>query len=508
MATVNPLLNAPASSRTGSSGQSPRNDLDSDFRRYGNFNTVLAKSAAKDDRTDRISKPASPKGLETPTYGQPARTATQSSQNTSGGTQTQNSPAVDGRTARPNPASPPNDTTANSSPFPHAATSSERTGAAKSEQTSGDHRTKQFRQQEDSDDRTPQDTETDVKNEKAAKLSKQVIRKSQSAKDEAQQALGDASDPVAAKNILDILGNGQTNAQSLAAAQQDPTLNGTILPVDAASLLGLKATSAVEGGQWQNSDGQTAERDPDEVSDPMEYVPGAEPDTYFQFTTATADDWRVERWKMGNPSSENGASTGAQANVESITVLDARRYLALAPDSNAFQLVASIAGDKDLSNAIAASLVDPDKTAATSKVVNTLKLQMNPHDLGTVTATLRLRGEELSVSITVQNAAAYNQLTSDQDKMMEALRAQGFTVDQVTIQLVTPDRSTFQDQQQSGNQQQQQPRDGAATQQGRQQGNGSSQGRQPSQDQQNSEAPGNRIAGNPGSGRDDGQVYL
>jgi chemotaxis protein MotD len=507
MATVNPLLNAPASSRTGSSGQSPRNDLGSDFRPYGNFNTVLSKSGGKDDRTDRTSKPASPKGLETPTYGQPARPAPQSSQNTSSGTQTQNSPAVDGRTARPNPASRPNGSSAdNSGPYPQAATSSGQAGSAKSEQTGGDPQARQLRQQEDSDDRSPQDADTDLKNEKAAKLSKQMMRKSQGAKDEAQQGLDDASDPVSAKSILDILGNGLTNAQSLATAQQDPSLNGTTLPVDAASLLGLQAMSAVEGGQRPNSAGQTAESDPDELSDPMEYVPGADPDTHFQFATASADDRRIERWTTGNQSSENG--TGAQAKFESITVLDARRYLALAPDSNAFQLVANIAGDKELSNAITASLVDPNKTAATSKVVNTLKLQMNPHDLGTVTATLRLRGEELSVSITVQNAAAYNQLTSDQDKMMEALRAQGFTVDQVTIQLVTPDRSAFQDQQQPGNQPQQQPRDGAATQQGRQQGHGSQQGQQSSQGQQNLEAPGNRIAGNPGGRLDDGQVYL
>jgi chemotaxis protein MotD len=483
--------------------------LDSNFRPYGNFNTVLSKSGGKDDRTDRTSKPASPRGFETPTYGQPARPASQNPQNTSGAAQTQNSPAVDGRTARPNPASRPNGLSAdNNSPYSQAATLSGQAGSAKSEQTGGDPKTRQLRQQEDGDDRKQQDADTDLKNEKAAKLSKPMMRKSQGAKDEAQQALGDASDPVAAKNILDILGNGLTNAQSLAAAQQDPTLNGTTLPVDAASLLGLQAMSAVEGGQRPNSAGQAAESDPDELSDPMEYVPGADPDTHFQFATAAADDRRVERWTTGNQSSENGTSTGAQAKFESITVLDARRYLALAPDSNAFQLVANIAGDKELSNAITASLVDPNKTAATSKVVNTLKLQMNPHDLGTVTATLRLRGEELSVSITVQNAAAYNQLTSDQDKMMEALRAQGFTVDQVTIQLVTPDRSAFQDQQQPGNQGQQQPRDGAATQQGRQQGHGSQQGQQPSQGQQNLEAPGNRIAGNPGSRLDDGQVYL
>jgi chemotaxis protein MotD len=111
---------------------------------------------------------------------------------------------------------------------------------------------------------------------------------------------------------------------------------------------------------------------------------------------------------------------------ETVTVVDARRYIGLA------------------------------QAAATGKVVNTLKIQMHPIELGLVTATLRLHGDDLVVSLQVETGEAYRQLTDDQDAIVRALRGQGFAVDQVNVQLAPADRSSNAQQGDSQSQQQQQ----------------------------------------------------
>ena len=72
---------------------------------------------------------------------------------------------------------------------------------------------------------------------------------------------------------------------------------------------------------------------------------------------------------------------------------------------------------------------------STGKVVNTLKIQMTPVDLGTVTATMRLSGDALNVDLRVSTGAAYRQLKEDHDHIIEALRSQGYAVDNITISM-------------------------------------------------------------------------
>jgi chemotaxis protein MotD len=71
----------------------------------------------------------------------------------------------------------------------------------------------------------------------------------------------------------------------------------------------------------------------------------------------------------------------------------------------------------------------------TTTTVNTLKLQMNPENLGSMTASLRLKGEELTVEVKVETVEAYRHLTNDHDQILKALKDQGFSIDQVSIQL-------------------------------------------------------------------------
>ena len=119
---------------------------------------------------------------------------------------------------------------------------------------------------------------------------------------------------------------------------------------------------------------------------------------------------------------------------QTVEVVEARRFLAPV-SNNAAALTSAMIGDGEWASAMlpGSELANAATQSSSGKVVNTLKLQMSPIELGNVTATLRLQGEELSVVITVETHAAHKQLAKDQDEMLKALRAQGFAVDQIQI---------------------------------------------------------------------------
>jgi chemotaxis protein MotD len=141
-------------------------------------------------------------------------------------------------------------------------------------------------------------------------------------------------------------------------------------------------------------------------------------------------------------------SSGGAA--ETVTVLDSRRFLGLAPNASA--LTSALSGDKQWAAAMQSSSAAQNIAAqnATGGVVNTLKLQMNPHDLGSVTAMLRLQGDALNVHLTVETRAAYRQLADDSNGILDALRSQGFAVDQVTISIASSSSSDATRDQQAG----------------------------------------------------------
>ena len=126
----------------------------------------------------------------------------------------------------------------------------------------------------------------------------------------------------------------------------------------------------------------------------------------------------------------------AKDGGQTVAVLDSRRYIAPA-STNAASLTAAMMGDGEWACAMlpGSELANAASQSSSGKVVNTLKLQMSPIELGNVTATLRLSGEELTVQITVETHAAHKALSEDQGDMLKALRAQGFTVDQIQVTL-------------------------------------------------------------------------
>ncbi|OLP58171.1 hypothetical protein BJF93_05970 [Xaviernesmea oryzae] len=140
--------------------------------------------------------------------------------------------------------------------------------------------------------------------------------------------------------------------------------------------------------------------------------------------------------------SEDGSVSGktdqpAPVKLEQVTVLETRRYLGVAMTSVNAPIVAEAvsksarAGTSTLE--AAALLQGTPEASGAGKVLDTLKIQMHPNDIGPVTATLKLKEDQLQVELRVNTGEAYRQLRGDQDAMVAALRSQGFSVDQVNI---------------------------------------------------------------------------
>lgn len=162
-------------------------------------------------------------------------------------------------------------------------------------------------------------------------------------------------------------------------------------------------------------------------------------DRKFRFTNAKGGGLNQELTQAVNMRERSTDAKASAAGTENVTVLEARRFIGLAPASNSASLLASLVGDADWHAAMqpGAALGEAGSSSTSGSVVHMLKLQMNPHALGSVTATLRLVGEALHVHLTVETRAAYRQLSDDSSGMLDALRAQGFSVDQVSINIAS-----------------------------------------------------------------------
>ena len=187
-------------------------------------------------------------------------------------------------------------------------------------------------------------------------------------------------------------------------------------------------------------------------------VPQSDTEQLFRLIRADGKGRDLDM-SLGNDraSFRDASPTGPKG--ETVTVVDSRRYIGLAQTGNAGAVTTAITQDPEWTASLSATGgLTHSEAAATGKVVNTLKIQMSPVELGLVTATLRIHGDELVVSLQVETGEAYRQLTDDQDAIVRALRGHGFAVDQVSVQLAPVDRSANAqgDQAQQGQGQQQQ----------------------------------------------------
>lgn len=108
--------------------------------------------------------------------------------------------------------------------------------------------------------------------------------------------------------------------------------------------------------------------------------------------------------------------------------------LGQAPLSTGAPVVQAVAGHTASATSLhRAAMANADGQPAAS-LTQALKIQLKPVELGTVTAHLRMTGDQLSVEIEVESAEAYKRLASETDAIARALRSHGIAVEEVVIQ--------------------------------------------------------------------------
>lgn len=78
--------------------------------------------------------------------------------------------------------------------------------------------------------------------------------------------------------------------------------------------------------------------------------------------------------------------------------------------------------------------------------VSTLRIQLNPAELGLVTARLVATGSQLEIEIRVESNDARQRLSNDADAIVKALRGIGYDIERVTIQQAQPGAAASQQQ--------------------------------------------------------------
>jgi len=81
----------------------------------------------------------------------------------------------------------------------------------------------------------------------------------------------------------------------------------------------------------------------------------------------------------------------------------------------------------------AAALSQQQDARAAATTPKSLAIQLNPADLGVVTAHLKLDGDTLTVELQAETHEARDRLSAERDDIARALRGRGFAVDQVTV---------------------------------------------------------------------------
>jgi flagellar hook-length control protein FliK len=162
---------------------------------------------------------------------------------------------------------------------------------------------------------------------------------------------------------------------------------------------------------------------------------------------------------MSDSSKDQGSNQkderGAAANISmtdksgtkmaGVEVLEAKTFIAPTNAStNANNISQAILKSQQISSAASAQSSEPIYQTTQPKALNTLKIQLNPAELGVVTATMKLNGDNLQVQLRVENIEAYRLLSEDSSSIVKALKGQGFGIDQINLTLATSDRGSNQ----------------------------------------------------------------
>ncbi|VVT25480.1 flagellar hook-length control protein FliK [Hoeflea sp. EC-HK425] len=316
------------------------------------------------------------------------------------------------------------------------------------------------------------------------------------------QAAAQSSDKAKAASLQANTVQSDQRASAPAAAAQAATGGVAAVAAQAAVQAGPKAPAADTGAERQKD--QTSVR---EVMRALGMEGSAQP------TDAEAGkrDLRSGNGGRQRDVADRRLDDAMGAKGGKVEVVESRKFMPAQNMSANGQLLTRTLAEAG-STAIAAQKAAPAQQLTQTglsqpgQTLHTLKLQLNPVSLGSVTAVLKLTGDDLSVEIKVQTAEAYRQIKEDNQSMLKALRAQGFGVEQISVQHVPgPDRASSQTPQQGFQ----------ASQQGTGSNDAQSSGRESGRNNAGQQGTGNQGGQaheqgsytGPGTGRTDG-VYL
>lgn len=240
----------------------------------------------------------------------------------------------------------------------------------------------------------------------------------------------DAPDPDAADDALALL-QALPDPTAVQASQSDVAGNQQPMPTPDAEI-DVDAIASQAGNAVQPMKDATSANTP--VADTARTVPNG--------ASKAADVASAIHDAMPQDS-----EVSMDTETVTVQVTENRRYIGIAPSSNAVSVATAFGQDPDWSAAMnpSARLSNEALYASTGKVVNTLKIELNPNDLGHVTATMRMVGEELNIHLTVESSKAYRQIMHDSSSMLDNLKAQGYSVDQITVSIASGSSSTSSD---------------------------------------------------------------
>ncbi|RVD32765.1 flagellar hook-length control protein FliK, partial [Mesorhizobium sp. M4A.F.Ca.ET.020.02.1.1] len=96
-------------------------------------------------------------------------------------------------------------------------------------------------------------------------------------------------------------------------------------------------------------------------------------------------------------------------------------------------LIDALASDKGLPQAFSTTSPGSQPVASVAVPTHILKIELHPAELGMVTASLRLSGEQLSIELKPETHDAHRRLAADSEAIVKSLRGLGFDVDKVTV---------------------------------------------------------------------------
>jgi len=207
--------------------------------------------------------------------------------------------------------------------------------------------------------------------------------------------------------------------ETLSEPEQASIVDGPLTALD-----GQRANAA--GGASRAPGRETAIATQPLPDAPVAEVPGVQPKQTGPAMTRIEDVQSAMRPEAGKQSLSAGR----------IDVVSEQNFPA--PPQNtisqaALNVVGAIAADGGPQKALAASSAAAQLAGPVAVPTHVLKIELHPAELGMVTASLRLSGEQLSIELKPETHDAYRRLSADSEAIVKSLRGLGFEVDKVTI---------------------------------------------------------------------------